>query len=157
MARRGLFGRALDWLTGSGRPATARQPPQESSRTSEPPEPPREPPRQSGGSGDTFRDVFNDDVPRALRQRISDDTGYSANEVFQAHYELFASLPGVQEDDREEQLRLWDIYLEHMVATDEIRNDPSNPFWSEFGLDPRDVGFDWDEWRNAMGYSRRGK
>jgi hypothetical protein len=161
VARRGLFGRTLNWLSGHlpGRPEAPSQPPREPPR--QPPPPPgREPPERTGGGGesDPFRREWNADVPRSTITRIQDATGYSRNEIFQAHYELFVSLPGVVEDDRQEQLRLWDIYINSLVVDHgQRRNDLSNPFWSEFGLDPRQADFEWDEWRNAMGYSRRGK
>lgn len=130
-------------------------------RPSEPPPtvPPRPPPPSSGGGGggNPFRSAFNGTVPRRQIRRISDETGFSANEIFQRHVELFYSLPGITEEDRGEQLRLWQVYLDHMVVSAERRNDPANPFWREFGIDPATVAFDWSEWRDAMGYSRRGR
>lgn len=120
--------------------------------------PPREPPlppSRRGGGGNPFREAFDGTVPRRQIRRIQDDTGFSRNEIFQHHAELFYSLPGITEEDRGEQLRLWQVYLDHMVVSRERRNDPRNPFWREFGIDPRTVAFDWGEWRDAMGYSRR--
>lgn len=131
----------------AGRPAPAPPP------TVPPREPP--PPPRRGGGGNPFLTAFNGTVTGRQIRRIQDDTGFSRNEIFQHHVELFYSLPGIDEENRGEQLRLWQVYLDHMVVSRERRNDPANPFWREFGIDPRTVAFDWGEWRDAMGYSRR--
>lgn len=172
MARRNLFNRLTSAV---GRlvkrvvppapgPVAPPEEPREPPRR--PPEPPREPPRQppreppeapiGPGGGNPWRSAWNAEVPRKQQNRISSDTGYSRNEIFQHHVELFLSIGGIAEEPRDEQLRLWSLYLESLVAgIHGKRNDRSNVFWSEMGLDPRD--FDWEDWRDGMGYSRRSR
>jgi hypothetical protein len=63
------------------------------------------------------------------------------------------------ETDPAERLELWESYVRNMVVGSDLggrRDDIArNPFWSEVGISPR--RFDWQDWRMAMGYSKRGK
>jgi ABC-type nitrate/sulfonate/bicarbonate transport system substrate-binding protein len=65
---------------------------------------------------------------------------------------VFLALPGIVDEDNQERYRLWRLYVEIMVNPGHKRNDPMNGFWGELGIAPRD--FDWEDWRDAMGYSK---
>lgn len=90
-----------------------------------------------------------------FRQAWQEETVSRPGRKYTRHLELFQSIPGIEDETDEEQEYLWRSYVENMVQGRHRRNDPSNPWWGEIGLDPRD--FDWDEWRTAMGYKSRGK
>jgi hypothetical protein len=59
------------------------------------------------------------------------------------------------EADPGERLELWQSYVENIVAPRgrERRQSPSNVFWRDSGIDP--VDFNWQAWREAMGYTGR--
>ena len=137
--RRGFFRRLIDAI----RPAPARPP-----APPQPPQPPeREPPAPTGTST-PFRAIWDHDVSRSVTRQVSRETGYSRNEQFQLHQELFASMY-LMELDPAERNQAWHDYLRAFV-TNEQRHDW---FFREWGMDPRD--FDWQAWRAAMGYGRR--
>lgn len=52
---------------------------------------------------------------------------------------------------QDEQEQAWTDYLASFVTGQRLHMT----WFEEWGLDPRD--FDWESWRTAMGYSRRGK
>jgi hypothetical protein len=87
---------------------------------------------------------------REFRQVWRDDGGHGS---YSRHRDLFDAIPGIAESDHDEQIELWDSYIRNMINGTHRRNDVRNPFWSDVGIHPRD--FDWDEWRDAQGYSRR--
>jgi hypothetical protein len=89
------------------------------------------------------------------RQAWQQETLTRAGRSYRRHRELFESIPGIEDEDPDEQEYLWRSYIENMVKGRHRRNDPSNPWWGIIGLDPRD--FDWDDWRTAMGYKSRRK
>ena len=150
MARRGFFGRIADFV---------QHPIREIQRILEtPPEREEQPPeeRQRGaptGRGRAQRRYWDSEVPRPTIRRIQEETGYSRNELFMAHQELFYSLPGMVDEPLEERHRLWELYVREMVIGHGRRNDRNNLFWQDIGIDPRD--FDWQAWRDVMGYSKR--
>ena len=67
------------------------------------------------------------------------------------NYAFFNSLPMMANENEEIRERLWRSYLDNMVSGHHRRDSPSNPFWRESGISPRD--FDWEDWRDSMGYS----
>lgn len=144
MARARFFRNPLKWLTEKLAPP--------------PPEPPREPPRppveysepESGPPQNFYRQIWNQEVSRSHTRRVADRTGYSRQEQFQLHVELFLSM-FFADMPRDEQETGWHDYLDTFV-TGQTRHAT---FFEEWGLDPRD--FDWEAWRSAEGYSRRGK
>jgi hypothetical protein len=69
---------------------------------------------------------------------------------YERHRELFNTIPGMEYEDDETRQELWASYVRNMVNGRQRRNDPYNPWWGDIGIDPRD--FDWDDWREAMGY-----
>jgi hypothetical protein len=107
-----------------------------------PPPPPRRPPGGGGGPpppSNPFWDIWKDEgAPRSRSQ-------------FNDHFNLFASLPGIAEEEADVQLDLWRDYIRTWV-TDTMNRDE----WEEeFGISLRD--FDWEAWRRARRYSRTGK
>lgn len=90
---------------------------------------------------------------RDMQDAWREETRQRAGRSYQRHRDLFDSIPGIDDEDDDERDYLWRSYIENMVNGRHRRNDPSNPFWSDIGLDPRD--FDWDEFRTAMGYKGR--
>lgn len=126
MARRGFLGRighAIRRFVAPPAPPPQREPP---------PEPPEEPTR-----GD-FRAAWRD-----LGGRGS----------FRKNLRVFHNKVDPIEPDREQQLELWETYIKHVNRGEGRfrRNSSSNQFWRESGIDP--VDWDWDVWREAMGYT----
>lgn len=82
---------------------------------------------------------------------IHDRTGYSEREIIQEHLEFVSGFPDWDNMPRYERMEVWRDYLDVMVMgnTDHMTR---NEFFESIGLDPRD--FDWEGWREAMGYSR---
>lgn len=134
MARRGFLSR----LTGAIRRAISGRPPERERAAPPPPESRQEQRQQERREEREFRDTWNADGGRGSYRRNRD---------------VFDSIPGIADSDHDEQIELWDSYIRNMVNGTRQRNDPRNPFWSDVGIHPRD--FDWDEFRQAMGYSRR--
>jgi hypothetical protein len=98
--------------------------------------------------------------PRERRERDpferiwSEETLGRAGRSYRANREVFDSLPGMADENELEQRRLWRLYVRHMVMGHTRRNDVrANPFWRETGIHPDN--FDWQEWREAMGYKHR--
>lgn len=112
------------------------------------PQPPPEPPQAPTGRGSPFREIFDDDVSRRITREVSGKTGYSRNEQYQLHIELFFSTY-MTELPQDEQLEAWEGYLKSFVTN----TRPHSDWFGEWGMDPRD--FDWEAWRHAMGYERR--
>jgi hypothetical protein len=57
--------------------------------------------------------------------------------------------------DADDKREMWDDYLRDLVGRKGQhmayrRNDLRNPFWQKWGIDPE--SFDWEAWREAMGY-----
>jgi hypothetical protein len=96
-----------------------------------------------------FENLWNEHIQDSTINEIHDRTGYSEHEIFQTHLELFLSSPGITEENRVVQHELWEDYLDSMV---EQRLD-RDQWFEEMGIDPRD--FDWESWREAMGYGRQ--
>lgn len=76
-------------------------------------------------------------------------TGYSRGELIQAHLEIFLSLPGMTEEDRGDRLYYWGQYLDATASGGQTMQQ----WLRDTGYDPRD--FDWQMWRETIGYSRR--
>jgi hypothetical protein len=134
MARRfgfvGRIGRALKNIVApSPAPAPPRQPPPR-----EAPEPPSAPRR------DEYREIWRDNK-----------TGRAGN--YRKNLKVFHSVIDRIEADPEERLLLWESYVQNMVNPRgrKRRQDPSNMFWRDSGLDPDN--FNWEAWRQAMGYT----
>lgn len=101
-----------------------------------PPEPPREPPpepppsqyrktwRQMGGKGD-----------------------------YRKNLDVFHRLVDPVEDDPAERQELWKSYIRNINRGEGQyrRQDNQNLFWRDSGIDPR--SFNWQRWREAMGYT----
>lgn len=107
------------------------------------------PPRQSRRSYDAIWRAVVDPYDRRVMSR---ETGYSQAELRQAHLELFLSLPGMLEEDRTTRYNLYGEYLNVMVNPGHIKEDRDRWFANQ-GISPRD--FDWQTWRDIMGYRRR--
>jgi hypothetical protein len=90
---------------------------------------------------------------RRFKEAWQEETLSRPARKYARHYELFQSIPDIDQETPEEQEYLWRSYIENMVSGRHRRNDPNNPFWSDIGLDPRN--FDWDEFRTAQGYKSR--
>jgi hypothetical protein len=153
VAKRGLFTRILDRVFGRPEPAP-------------PPPPPRVPPGGGGalpgggeapppgeGRKDPFREVWNTEVSKAVQRDISNRSGNSRTEVFHDHLTLFLSLPGMTEEERDQQLLFWHEYLQTFVMGRDGKAGRTH-FLHDVGLRPKD--FSWDEWRRAMDYRVRG-
>lgn len=139
MARRGgLFSRIANAVRGiftraEEPPRRAPVPPQPPGRGA-PPRPPKQPPNP-------YLDSW--------RSLTSERTGYLD------HRDIIDNMALEYDLDAEDKLELWDDYLEYIVGRrgermSYRRNDVRNPFWQKWGIDPD--GFDWDAWREAMGY-----
>lgn len=94
---------------------------------------------------ESYNGVWNESVDQARIDQIAGRTGYSEQEIFQAHLEIFLQIPGVMDTDRAERAELWEDYLDSMVNNDLDRAD----FFSEIGIDRGD--FNWRAWRDAIG------
>lgn len=76
---------------------------------------------------------------------ISERTGYSEREEIQAQLDIFLDM--VPDDfSQQETQQMWGDYLMAMVEGGMSREE----FFEEYDIDPAD--FDWDAWREAMGY-----
>lgn len=71
---------------------------------------------------------------------------------FNANWDTFTQLGGVQEMTSDEVLTGWEHYVDVFVNDEQLHQDPGNDFFEYMGMDPRD--FDWEAWRDANGYSR---
>ena len=150
MAREGFFRRTFQGIKNlifrpePPRPEPPRQPP---------PSPPRPPGGPSGGGPGIwtgpYRETWQDFTTERDIADIQERTGYSENEIFQAHFEVFLALN--PEGDRDELREMWEDYIMAFVS-DGMTHDT---FFETWNIDPRD--FDWEMWRDAMGYSNRGK
>lgn len=100
-----------------------------------------------------YDQIWRGIVPQSDRRAISRSTGYSQQELVQGHLEVFYSIPGITEEDRDTRYQLFGDYLRVMVRGG-YSKDERDRFWSDIGIDPRD--FDWDGWREVMGYRRAG-
>jgi hypothetical protein len=89
-------------------------------------------------------------IPDRDSRALSRETGYSRQELIQGHLEIFMASGGV-ETEGQEQHELFRDYLEFMVVGGHSQAE-RDAFWDELGIDPRD--FDWEGWRELMGYSR---
>lgn len=147
MARGGFFRRIVSGIENIFRREPSRPFP-----PAPPPQPPPPPPGGGGGGGGgiyrgPYRESWENNVNDSQVADIQERTGYSENEIFQAHFEVFAMLNPEGDDD--EQLQMWDDYLAAFV-NGETTHDA---FFEEWNIDPRD--FDWEMWRDAMGYSKK--
>ena len=128
MARRGFLSRIRDIFRREKTPAG----------------PPPSVPGVDYTRGDPWREMWDDArIPRKYGR-------------YRTHKNLFINWEvGLLIDDEETQLEDWPLYLKYIVKGESEfkRNDFHNPFWQHTGTDPGD--FDWDDWRSAMGYSRR--
>jgi hypothetical protein len=68
--------------------------------------------------------------------------------------DVLMSIPGYGDMDEDEKQELLEDYVRYMIRGEGPyqRNDVRNPFWSASGIHPSN--FDWDAWRDDMGYSR---
>src|ERR1700752_2576526 len=103
--RRGFLGRLIESVERILTPARREpEPPEYPSR-----EPPPQPGRRSG-----YRLIFDREIPRSTTRRVSRETGYSRNEQFQLHVELFTATY-MSELEPEERDEAWESYLESFV------------------------------------------
>lgn len=102
-------------------------------------------PASSGFTGD-----WRATVPNSDSRALSSDTGYSQSELVQGHLEQFIQMGGDEYQGRE-QHEMFREYLDIMVVGGHSQAERDS-FYAEMGLDPRD--FDWEGWRELMGYSR---
>lgn len=100
----------------------------------------------------TYAEIWRAVLDPSDRRAMSRETGYSQAELRQAHLELFLSLPGMVEEDRDTRYNLFGEYVAVMVAGGKTV-DERNAWFAKQGLSPRD--FDWQQWREVMGYRRR--
>jgi hypothetical protein len=107
------------------------------------------PPRHSRR---TYDEIWRAVLSPGERRAMSRDTGYSQAELRQAHLELFLSLPGMIEEDRDIRYNLFGEYVNVMIAGGHTK-EQRNRWFATQGLSPRD--FDWQHWREVMGYRRR--
>jgi hypothetical protein len=94
-----------------------------------------------------YDDIWHEHISQADTDAIHDRTGYSEREIIQGHLETFMSLPGMEEEPRYVKYDLWEQYTEAM-----INGNNRDEFFANVGIDPRD--FDWEGWREMMGYNR---
>jgi hypothetical protein len=71
------------------------------------------------------------------------------------HKDLIDDMALTYNLDESEKRELWNDYMKYIVGRKDERasyrrNDIHNPFWQKWGIDPD--SFDWDAWREAMGY-----
>jgi hypothetical protein len=66
---------------------------------------------------------------------------------------VFLAIPGALDARGEEKYQLWNDYLTVMVKGGYARSE-RDEFFERLGIDPRD--FDWQGWREVMGYHDRG-
>lgn len=90
-----------------------------------------------------FHDIWEDTANQRAIDDAQDRTNYSADEIEQAHVELFMQY--VAGEDRDTQESLWEAYIETMV-----NGGDHDQFFEDMGIEPAD--FDWNGWREAMGY-----
>lgn len=74
---------------------------------------------------------------------------------YQAHRRFFNDLPGMEDIEPDERKDIWRTYLDTMVGGHANRRDPMNPFWRETGMHPTSGQFDWQAWRQTMGYGKK--
>lgn len=103
------------------------------------------PPRGDWRDRDPYWQIWDEVTlgdPESRGRRI----GYLEHRDFLEQYE------GPMDLDESEKRQFWADYNLYMVSkrTDYKRNDPENPFWSRWNLDPDE--WNWHGWREAMGY-----
>ncbi len=69
---------------------------------------------------------------------------------YRRHRQLFFELPGIVNEDEDEQLSLWRDFL----RTIDLKGSHRREFQNTFGVNLKH-DFDWDEWREVMEYKRR--
>ena len=102
-------------------------------------------PATSGFTGD-----WRASVPDSDTRSLQSDTGYSRSELIQGHLEQYMAMGGTEFSGRE-QHEMFRDYLDIMVVGGHSQSERDS-FFAEMGLDPRD--FDWEGWRELMGYGR---
>lgn len=98
-----------------------------------------------------FERIWNEEIDQARSDYLQYLTGYSERELVQAHVEVFYSLPDMINESRAERNDWWQGYLHNMVS-DQASRDDRIDWLHDVGIDERD--FDWQGWREAMGYGR---
>lgn len=101
-----------------------------------------------------YEQIFTRRVSDNVIENVHDRTGYSRNEIIQAHLEIFLAMPGMDEENPRIRYGLWANYIDVMVKGGISREDRLD-FFSRAGTHILD--FEWDEWRAAMGYERTRK
>lgn len=130
MARRGFLGRigrAIRNIVAPPHPPSREPPPP-------PPEPPEEPGRQD------FRRTWREQGGRGS---------------YRKNLRVFHKAIDPIEPDPEGQLELWESYVRNINRGEGRfrRNSTSNMFWRDSGIDPTSQAFDWNLWREAMGFT----
>ena len=99
-----------------------------------------------------YDDIWHDHVSGADLVDVYDRTGYTQPEQEQAHLELYMGVVndlGRENFSQGEIYSLWGDYLDAFGPGG--AGEMSRADWFEnMGIDPAD--FDWDAWREAMGY-----
>lgn len=137
--------RVIQRITGIGRP---KEPPPERPSPPPPPPPSGAPPVDRTAR---YRQIWNRTASPGVIREVSGRTGYSREEQEQAHLEIFLAMPGMMEEEARERYRLWGQYVRVMVNGNVSKREREE-FFEELYLDERD--FDWQLWREIMGYSR---
>jgi len=103
-----------------------------------PREPPQEPPREREPRGDLYREIWKDNRGQGS---------------YRKNLKVFHAVVDPIEPDPGERLELWESYVTHINRPRgrERRQSTSNMFWRDSGIDPAD--FNWQAWREAMGYT----
>jgi hypothetical protein len=93
-----------------------------------------------------YEDIWHENVSEARFDEIQSRTGHSERETIQAAMSQFLDLPGMDEEPRHVKYEMWDLFTETLVAN---HGDREAAF-AELGIHPND--FDWEAWREYMGY-----
>lgn len=96
-------------------------------------------------SGEFYENYWDNYVNESVRDDISERTGMSDDDIFQAHFDIAQDYMDDEWDAGQEH-QFWVDYLDAMVDGTMSREE----FFDTYDIDPAD--FDWDAWREAMGY-----
>lgn len=95
-----------------------------------------------------YEDIWHDHISEDRWDEIHDRTGYSEREEIQAHLAIFMEY--MEGEPRYVKYEAWDQYVEFMVESGHTREEREEFLEDVFGIEYED--FDWEAWREAMGY-----
>lgn len=96
-----------------------------------------------------YEDIWHEHVSESRVREIQGNTGYSEREILQAHLAIVEEY--MEGESRMQKYIVWEDYVKVMVAND---HSMSHENFLRYVLGVEVSDFDWEAWREAMGYGR---